>query len=68
MSKNVTRNKRGRKPIGRKAARTFTLRLPEEYAKLLKAYAKKQGIKHQGQAIRRLIEEGLQRRKAKAPE
>ncbi len=63
VNKNVIRKRIGRKPIGAKAARVFALRLPDEVAKDVKAYAKAEGIRHQGEAIRRLIEDALARRK-----
>jgi hypothetical protein len=62
-ARNVIRKKTGRKPIGKKAAHLFALRLPEELTRDVRAYAKEEGIKHQGAAIRRLIEEALAKRK-----
>jgi hypothetical protein len=63
-ARNVIRNKLGRKPIGKKAAPLFALRLPDEITRDVKAYAKAEGIKHQGEALRRLIKEALEKRKA----
>jgi len=63
VNKNVIRKKTGRKPIGERAAKVYSVRLPEEIVHDLKAYAKEQGIKHQGVALRRLVEQALQRGK-----
>jgi hypothetical protein len=66
-STSVIRKKKIGPPfkIGKKkAAEPFALRLSEEITADLKAYAKEEGIKHKGEAIRRLIEEALQKRKA----
>jgi hypothetical protein len=63
-ARNVIRKKIGRPPIGKKAANLFALRLPEEITKDVAAYAKEHGIRHKGEAIRRLIEEALAKWKA----
>jgi hypothetical protein len=54
------------RPASLAAARKIpaVLRLSEEITADLKAYAKEEGIKHKGEATRRVIEEALQRRKA----
>jgi metal-responsive CopG/Arc/MetJ family transcriptional regulator len=58
-STNVIRKKLGRPTIGKKAAKLFAIRLPDEVAKNVKAFAKANDIKSQSEAIRRLVEHGL---------
>ena len=50
----------GRPPIGKKAATLFAIRLPDEIANGIKAYAKANGIKTKGAAIRRMIDVALE--------
>jgi hypothetical protein len=57
VKKNVIRKKMGRRPIGEKAADVYAFRLPAEAIETLDAFAKSEGIKERGAALRRLIEE-----------
>jgi metal-responsive CopG/Arc/MetJ family transcriptional regulator len=62
MSTNVIRKKKragGRKRIGKKPAAVFAMRLPEEVAARVDAYAAKEGIKSRSEAIRLMIEQAL---------
>jgi hypothetical protein len=66
-SNNVIRKKKIGRPLKigkKKAAEPFVVRLSEEITADVKAYAKEEGITHKGEAIRRLIEEALRKRKA----
>jgi metal-responsive CopG/Arc/MetJ family transcriptional regulator len=64
MFRNVMpRNKRpgGRKPIGKKAAAVFAMRIPQEIADRVDEYAARDDtIKSRSEAIRRLIEHALE--------
>jgi hypothetical protein len=53
---NVIRKKRGRPPIGKKAAKLIALRLPDEIDRGVRAYAKANKIGSQSEAIRHMIE------------
>jgi hypothetical protein len=56
---NITLNEMGRRPIGEKAANFFGLRLPDEIATRVDAYAKCMGIKTRSEAARSLLMLGL---------
>jgi metal-responsive CopG/Arc/MetJ family transcriptional regulator len=57
-SSNVIR-KGGRPRIGKEIADVFSIRLPKEIAKAVKAYADREALKSRGKAIRQLVELGL---------
>jgi hypothetical protein len=59
-SSNVIRNKPGRPRIGKEVADVFAVRLPSEITKAVEEYAKREAIKSRGEAIRRLVEIGLE--------
>ena len=49
----------GRRPLGEKPAELFVLRLPNEIAVRVDAYAKHRGIKKRAEAFRELVLLGL---------
>lgn len=50
----------GRRPVlGERAANFFAMRLPDEIAERVDAYAERHGIRTRSEAIRRLVDEGL---------
>jgi hypothetical protein len=61
-STNVIRKKKmGRPRLGKQPAGLVAIRLPEEITKAVASWAKREGIKSQSAALRRLIERGLEK-------
>jgi hypothetical protein len=50
----------GRPPLGEKPAGIFPVRLPDEIVMAIDAFAKREAIKGRSEAIRRLVELGLE--------